>query len=263
MPIKSKAGLNLKGGNPTQPEVETPAQQNETPVQNETPAQNETPNQESVKYGSKRKSLAFVKPLGDASNPDTTKIKDSDEKKVTSTIVGYEFEVLEDGLKIPDCGTTEAFKNDPMNYKEINFKVAKKGDKVALTPFEMALLLSQPEFNGGCDGGEIPVLCVYQKPKIASAKSGAVSSVTKTPRVTLRAATGSIKDHSIFDIITFTKTTVNGVTRKNRSVVAGYEKWAPLAATATRTTSGGKSQNDATVANLGAQAFLQFVKNRK
>lgn len=222
-----------------------------------------------VVYGTARGDLAFVCPLGDPSNPDTTRVKlpgGGEDKKVTSTIVGYKFKVLKD-MKVPECGTNEGFKNDPMNYKEVAFRDAKAGEIISLTPFETALLLSQPEFNGGCDGGEKPVSCVYQT-KSLKTKTGQVataSAAAAIPRVSLRAATGSIKDFDIEDVLTFTKQDVNGVPRKIRTIKPGFEKWAPLAATAVRKTAGGSKEavDQSTVANKNAQAFLAFLNARK
>lgn len=221
-------------------------------------------------YGEKRAQLAFVCPLGDPSNQDTTRVKNADgteNRKVTSTIVGYKFKVLEE-MQVPDCGTNEGFKKDPMNYDNLEaWRTAKKGEEIKLTPFETALLLSQPEFNGGCDGGEKPVSCVYQT-KQMKAKDGqlvSASAAAATPRVSLRAINGSIKDFDIEDVLTYEKVEVNGVVRKKRTIKEGFEKWAPLAAQATRKSTGRtKSEADPTkVANKNAQAFLSFVKAKK
>lgn len=225
---------------------------------------------ENAVYGTARNDLAFVCPLGDPSNPDTTRIKTpegGEDRKVTSTIVGYKFKVLKD-MMVPDCGTTDGFKQDPMNYDNIdNWRQAKAGEEVMFTPFEMALLLSQPQFNGGCDGGEKPVSCVYQT-KTLKTKDGQVakaSAAAATPRVSLRAANGSIKDFDIEDVLTFEKIDNNGVPRKVRTIKPGYEKWAPLAKAATRkSASRAKTEADPTkVANKNAQAFLSFVQSRK
>lgn len=226
-------------------------------------------NKANVKYGIARNDLSFVCPLGDPSNPDTTRIKlpgGGEDRKVTSTIVGYKFQVNKD-MKVPNCGTNEGFKNDPMNYKEVAWADAKVGDIIKLTPFETALILSQPEFNGGCDGGEKPVTCVYQT-KLLKTKAGEVataSAAAAIPRVSLRAATGSIKDFDIEDVLTFTKQELNGVTRKIRTIKPGFEKWAPLAAAVVRKTSGGNkdSVDPTSVANKNAQAFLAFVNRKK
>lgn len=221
--------------------------------------------------GSLRPYLAFVCPLGDPSNQDTTRVKlpdGTEDKKITSTIVGYKFKLLKD-MRIPDCGTNDGFKKDAMNFEQVeNWAEHKEGDIVALTPYETALLLSQEEFNGGCTGGEKPVSCVYQSKGIKG-KTGSVATVSAaatTPRVSLRAATGSIKDFEIEDVLTFVMKEVNGVNRKQRTIKPGFEKWAPLAKTATRKTAGGRSSGevDATkVANKNAQAFLAFVNSKK
>lgn len=221
-------------------------------------------------YGAARNDLAFVCPLGDPSNQDTTRVKLPDggeERKVTSTIVGYRFKVLAD-MRVPDCGTNDGFKKDPMNYDDVDKWIdVKAGTEVNLTPFETALLLSQPQFNGGCDGGEKPVSCVYQNKSMKN-KAGdvAVSVAAKTPRVSLRAATGSIKDFAIEDVLTFTKKEVNGVTRKERAIKPGFEKWAPLCKAQVRKSAGGRTKAEADptkVANKNAQAFLSFVNSRK
>lgn len=223
-------------------------------------------------YGSARNDLAFVCPLGDPSNPDTTKIKLQDgteDRKVTSTIVGYKFKVLKD-MRVPDCGTNDGFKGDPMNYDNLEKWIdAKAGEIIKLTPFETALLLSQPQFNGGCDGGEKPVSCVYQL-KTVKTKDGAVataSAAAATPRVSLRAATGSIKDFDIEDVLnSVSEKAENGMTRKVRTIKPGFEKWAPLAKAAVRKTAGGKAKaaiDPTKVANKNAQAFLNFVNSRK
>lgn len=221
-------------------------------------------------YGARRKDLAFVCPLGDPSNPDTTKIDAPDGskgKKVTSTIVGYKFEVLADSLMIPDCGTNEGLRKDPMNYDVVEkWAEHKKGDIVALTPYETALLLSQEDFNGGCDGGQKPVTCVYQIKSIRNKNGGVAttSAVAQIPRVSLRATTGSIKDFDIEDVLTFTKTEVNGVTRKNRVIKEGYEKWAPLCVAAQRKATSARGPVDSSkVANKNAMAFLAFVNAKK
>lgn len=222
-----------------------------------------------VKYGERRGDLAFVCPLGDPSNQDTTRTKlpdGTEEKKVTSTIVGYKFKLLKD-MEVPDCGTNAGFRNNPMNYDRIAWRQGKAGEVVALTIFEMALLLSQPEFNGGCDGGEKPVSCVYSQRSLKN-KAGQIataSAAASVPRVSLRAANGSIKDFDIEDVLTFVKEETNGVTRKIRTIKPGFEKWAPLAETPSRKTTGkSKDLVDATtVANKNAQAFLALVKSKK
>ena len=221
-----------------------------------------------VEYGSAVADLAFVCPLGDPSNEDTTTVKAEDgtkTKKVTSTIVGYRFKVLKD-MQVPDCGTNEKFKSDPMNFDKIdNWRPAKAGEEILLTPFETALLLSQPQFNGGCEGGEKPVSCVYASKALKVKGDEKVSAVTATPRVSLRAKTGSIKDFDIEDVLTYEKVEINGAPRKKRTIKPGFEKWAPLAAVATKVAGSRKKAgvDKSKVANQNAQAFLAFVNARK
>lgn len=221
--------------------------------------------------GSARAKLAFVRPLGDPSNSDTTKVKLKDgteDTKVTSTIVGYKFKVLED-MMVPDCGTNEGFKKDPMNYANVDgWRQAKAGEEIALTPFETALLLSQPQFNGGCDGGEKPVSCIYQikQPKAKDGSAITASAATQIPRVSLRAAVGSIKDFDIEDVLTFERIENNGRTLKKRTIKPGFEKWAPLAAEAVRKSAGARekvSADPTKIANKNAAAFLAFVNAKK
>lgn len=258
--------LNLNSKKLTEEVVKTTeVKETATPVVEETVA---PATKENVEYGTARGDLAFVCPLGDPSNPDTTRVKlpgGGEDKKVTPTIVGYKFKVGKD-MKVPECGTTEGFKNDPMNYKEVAWRDAKAGEIIALTPFETALLLSQPQFNGGCEGGEKPVSCVYQT-KSLKTKSGQVptaSAAAAMPRVSLRATVGSIKDFDIEEVLTFTKQEVNGVIRKMRTIKPGFEKWAPLAATAVRKPAGSKESVDPrAVANKSAQAFIAFVASKK
>lgn len=223
--------------------------------------------------GSKRSKLAFLRPLGDPSNPDNTQVTLPDgtkDKKVTSTIVGYKFKVLE-AMKVPNCGTNEGLKKDLMNYVNVdNWVDAAAGEEINLTIFEAALLLSQPEFNGGCDGGERPVTCAYTKnlPKTKNGEPAKVSAAASVPRVSLRSATaGSIKDYDIEDVLTYERVVAeNGTVRKKRTIKPGYEKWAPLAINNTRKSTGGGEKTSADprkVVNESAAAFIKFVNSKK
>lgn len=221
-------------------------------------------------YGQKRKTVAFVAPLGDPSKQDTTTVKALDgtkSKKVTSTIVGYRFRILED-MQIPDCGTNAGLKDDPMNFDVVDrWRPVKAGEEVDLTPFETALLLSQPQFNGGCDGGEKPVSCVYLN-KNAKSKDGknvaTASAASSAPRVSLRAQNGSIKDYDIIDVLTFESVRKGNVTVKERTIKPEFKKWAPLAEARVRKSAGRASKaagaDDGSRFNPAAQAFLTYVK---
>lgn len=225
------------------------------------------------KYGSKRETLAFKRPLGNPADKDTTKFrkKDGTEDEVTRpTIVGGVFECLED-MKVPDFGTTEKFREDPMDYKDLNnWKDAKKGEEVYLTPFEIAVLLSQPEFNGGCDGGEYKAYCVYSK-KTKPSKAGAMATVgaaSKTPRVALRLQEGSIKSLEYEDVLTVEMVSgPNGTKRKIKTLKEGeqYQKWAPLAVNSVGKSAraGSKKAADSKRVNENAEMFLKFVYGRK
>lgn len=222
-----------------------------------------------VTYGTACGDLAFVCPLGNPANPDSTRTKLPDgtvDVKTTSTIVGYKFKLLKD-MDIPNCGTNDGFIKDPMNFEKIDWKAHKAGDVVALTPFETAYLLSQPQFNGSCTGGEIPVSCVYLN-KAIQGKQGlaTVSAAASTPRVSLRAANGSIKSHAIEDVLTYVlEKQENGVNRKIKTIKPGFEKWAPLAKNNVRKATGGsrKAVDPTKVANKNATAFLAYVNSRK
>lgn len=261
-----------KGKNQAKPEAAQVAPVTEevkAPVVEETKAEAPaTP--ADFEFGKDRKKLAFVRPLGDPSNKDTTRLNSPDgtaSVKTTPTIVGYKFKVLED-LRIPDCGTNEGFKNDPMNFENPdNWIDVKAGTEVNLTPYETALLLSQPEFNGGCDGGEKPVICVYmdRATKSRAGEVARVSSTTRVPRVSLRAATGSIKDFDIEHVLEYEVVKTGNTNRKIRTLNPGFEKWAPLAMNKPKKTSSATASSDSAreVAHQGAQSFLAYVNRRK
>lgn len=221
-------------------------------------------------YGSKRMTLAFKRPLGNPADKDTTTFKKADgqeETLIKPRIVGAVFECLED-MKVPNFGTTEKFREDPMDYEDLNRWVdAKKGEEVYLTPAEFAVLLSQPEFNGGCDGGEIPCFCVYAE-KALKAKSG-LTSVASLPRVALRIHNGSIKQLEYENVLDFEQVKTEGnATRNIKHLKEGdkYAKWAPLAVNATgksaRAGRAGKVQ-DTNKVNERAERFLRFVNARR
>lgn len=227
---------------------------------------------EDVTRGEDREYLAFICPLGDPSQQDTTKVTLEDgsvSKKVTSTIYGYKFKVLKD-MRIPECGTDERFKNEPMNFLTADKWVdVKAGTVVCLTPFETALLLSQPRFNGGCDGGEKPVNCVYNFKSPKTKNGTAVALATNyIPRVSLRGVNGSIKEFDIEDVLTCTKEVdANGRTHITRTIKPGFEKWIPLTLSKQRKStgrSGNKVKADPRkVANSKAEMFLKAIQNRK
>lgn len=216
-------------------------------------------------YGSMSAQVAFVQPLGNPLRIDVTKKGDGpDDVQKTSFIVGYRFKALTD-IDVPDCGTTEAFKKDYMNYDEAqlnNTKHVKAGETFDLTPFETALMGSWPEFNKMFTGEGRAVVCAYAKPKI---QEGA-GTVNEIPRAVLRLAStqGSIKDFGILDVCE--KKMVAGEDGKETKVgiiKEGFEKWAPLCARSqrksARATAGGVKK---ATYDKNAKSFLELLKSR-
>lgn len=195
--------------------------------------------------------IEFIASLGDPSNDDVTTKKQPDgteQKVVTPTIVGYQFKALED-MEIPDCGLTIGFKKDAMNYdpeKMQNKRMAKAGEIINLTPFETALLLSPPEFNGKVCGGDKVLYLVYNQ-KSLRRKDGTlntVSDATRFPRAALRAEKGkSVRDYPIVNVLTYEDAVApNGSKIKNRTIIAGFEKWDVLCQKSVRTSAGGSGR---------------------
>ena len=208
--------------------------------------------------------LILVAPLGDPSNPDTT--NDNGEKKVTSTIVGYRFKAEVD-LEVPDVEPGDDFKKNLMSFKGDTSKTrhVPAGTEFDLTRFETGMLISRDEFNGKALGGDKPVVCSYNM----SQKKGSTGAVLSTsgaaaiPSISLRAANqgASIKDFPIIDVLTC-KTIQNesGIPRKERTIVPGFEKFAPLCAKVVRTP--GASANalgKVNIRNKGAETFLKIA----
>lgn len=218
--------------------------------------------------GSKSDKIQFMAPLGDPSRDDiTTTEKDGKAvRTVTPTIVGYQFKVLED-MEVPECGTGDDLKNNPMSFKDPNGKrMAKAGEIINLTRFETGMLLSPPEFNARATGGDgIKVVCAYQVTGTRT-KTGAVakaSESSKIPTVSLRALEGSVKDVAMVHVLDCeTKTRENGTTQKIRHIKPGFEKWEPLCKSATRKPSTAAA-TPKTQRNSGAETFLKIVASKK
>jgi hypothetical protein len=218
--------------------------------------------------GSLSSKVAFIQPLGNPLRNDTTKVKDAngaEVPKITSFIVGYRFKALAD-IDVPDCGTTEKFKKDYMNFDEAklnNTKHVKAGETFDLTPFETALLGSWPEFNKMFTGEDRAVVVAYAKPKV-DAGSGKINEI---PRAVLRLAStqGSIKDYGILDVCE--KKMVpgpDGKEIKTGVIKPGFEKWAPLCIrgerkSAARTGAGGVKKVGY---DKNAKSFLELLKTK-
>lgn len=219
--------------------------------------------------GSKSASVAFVAALGDPSRDDITirTVNGKETRQVGPTIVGYRFKALED-MEVPDCGTEIDLKADPMAYQNPDGrKAVKAGETFDLTRFETGLLMSPPEFNAKVTGGEMQVVCTYQvKGKKTAEGVAKISDATQLPMVSVRImGTGSIKDVPMVNVLNCQKTTAeNGVTRKTRTPIAGFEKWASLCKETVRRTSGGATAaTPAKTWNQGAKTFMNILAAKK
>ena len=220
----------------------------------------------SDKLCSKSNLVALVAPLGDPSHPDTT-ITESGEKKVTSYIVGYRFKALAD-LEVPECGLGDDARTNLMSFKDKNGRrMVKAGETFDLTRFETGMLLAPPEFNGRISGEGKNFYATFQTGTIKT-KNGQVAQTTQTndiPTVSLKPdGKGSIKDMKIIDVLTSKNVQGNGgVVRKERAIIKGFEKWAPLCLEKTRMSSGGSgSSAPANTRNAKAEAFLAIVSKK-
>lgn len=211
--------------------------------------------------------LIFVAPLEDPSNPDKTPIKGKDgtiENITTGRIVGYKFKSTK-AITIPDCGLDAGFKKDRMNYvNKTGTRQVKAGEEFDLTPFEMAMLLSLPQYNSKATGGDYHVKCKYSFPG-AEKKDGKVVRVQegKTPNVSLNGLNCTIKKLPMIPVLTFeTHKNSNGSTVKPRTIIAGYEKWQPLCEGGVRKGGSAGERASTKVYNDQAQAFLNIINKR-
>lgn len=223
------------------------------------------------KVGELSDKLHFIAALGDPSRDDITPASadGKKEKRVDPTIVGYQFKAEID-LEVPDCPPDADFSATNLmsctRGTEENTRHVKAGEVFNLTKFETAMLISRPEFNARATGGDRRVYCSYPSTQRLSAngKIAKTSSTNAIPTIALKAESGSIKDYEMVPVLSYTKEVVNGRTKKTRTIIPGFEKWAALCAdrVATRAT-GTKAATKANVRNEGAAAFLAIAKNRK
>lgn len=220
--------------------------------------------------GSKSDTVAFVAALGDPSDPDTTTTEVGGQKdvRVVPRIVGYRFKALVD-MEVPDCGTEDDFKKNKMSFvaeKKNNRRPVKAGETFDLTRFETGMLLSPVEFNGKATGGDKPVQAVYQMSKKTAADGSIakVSAATALPTVSLRALTGSIMDYQMINVLNFTTEDIKNSEgkvvskRKHRTIIPGFEKWAPLCNVAQRRATT-VAKSPAAKRLSGADVFLKIV----
>ena len=133
--------------------------------------------------GSLSDKWAFVASVEDKTKPDTNVIKDKKtgtEKEVTTgKFIGYIFKALADGLSYPHMKIDYDFFNKPFKVQDVEWKTAKKGEKVFLTTAETIGLMSTPEINGFITGGGISIQAAYGKPsKATGADADAVLPIT-------------------------------------------------------------------------------------
>lgn len=220
--------------------------------------------------GSMSDKIEFVAALGDPSRDDVTPANPEKgiERRVDPTIVGYAFKTSVD-LEIPDCGTGDDLKDNPMSYNDKNGKkMVKAGETFYLTRFETGMLLSPDEFNGKVTGGNMPVSVSYtfygNKNKDGSLPT--VTSATRIPSVTLRPTQigQSIKDIKMIPVLTFTsEKDESGRNRKKRTIIPGFEKWAPLCKERTVAARTRSAAPKAASRNKKAAAFLEIVAGKK
>lgn len=267
-------GLTIKGDNTAK--KASPAKKTATtevaPEQKEAAAQAavETPENTSA-YGVDSSKLIFIQPLGDPSKQDKTTIenKNGGEPRVviTSTIVGYRFKAEID-LDVPDVPLGDDARDNSMSYAGDTSKTrhVKAGEVFDLTRFETGLLMSQERFNARCTGGDKPMVCTYNKTgkKDSKGNVASVNAATAVPVISLKALTpgASIKDYPMEDVLTCVDEVVNDQKRKKRTIKAGFEKFAPLCVSRTKSsgrTSTGGAASMANQRNQNAAAFLNIV----
>lgn len=227
------------------------------------------PAAEGAEFGAKSNMIAFVAPLGDPSRDDVTfnTVNGQREKTVTPRIVGYRFKALE-AMDIPDIGTDDDFKGNPMSYKAENLgrtRHVQAGEEFDLTRFETGVLLSPPEYNGRVTGGQHEMVAAFNfgGTKGVDGAVAKASALAQIPTVSLRAVNGSIKDLQMIPVLKFTaEKTDKGVTRKTREILPGFEKWAPLCIETVRASSGAGASAPKAQRNKSCDAFLQILAKK-
>ncbi len=216
--------------------------------------------------GSKSNTLEFVASLGDPSVIDKTTNSKTNQTIERPTTVGYQFKSSID-LEVPDVQPGADLKNNLMSFTGDPTKTrhVAAGEVFSLSLFETGMLISRDEYNGRALGGTMPVYCAYANVS-KSGSTGTVqttASATKIPRISLRAlkkqeTDPGIKDFPFVDVLTFTSVPNGKTMRKQRTIVPGFEKFAPLCQEAVRTA--GTPKAATTQRNQGAVAFLQMAQ---
>lgn len=247
------------------PEAEAPVEaQAEAQVQ--APVEGEAAVVDST-IGTLSDKIAFVAPLGNPLRDDVTTVEvdGKKEKKITPFIVGYRMKALVD-LVVPDCGTTDRFKKDYMDYNDINGKKeVKAGETFDVTPFEMAVLASDKRINRTFSGGERVAICCWSKKELTGGGKAGDVTVKSMPRAVLRLTEGSIKDYAMVNVCEKTiEMDENGNQKKVGKINAGFEKWAPLCKATVRTAGAraAGSKSGKAVYDASAAGFMAILKSK-
>jgi hypothetical protein len=249
---------------PVKPQEQAVAEETKEEVKAQAPVEGaESVSDDTV--GSLSDKIAFIAPLGNPLRDDVTPIKvdGKDDRKVTPFIVGYRMKALVD-MEVPDCGTTDEFKKNYMDFNDINGKkFVKAGEEFDITPFEMAVLAARKEVNKRFSGGDRVAICTWAKKDLQGGKSGDVT-VKSMPRAQLRLAEGSIKDYNIINVCEKSiEIDEAGNQKKVGTINPGFEKWAPLCKATTRKAVGrAAAKSGKPVYDAAAAGFMAILKSR-
>lgn len=158
---------------------------------------------------------------------------DTRERVDVGTTVGFEIKALQDGLKYPYLELTP-YNRDVAAYRKpdavTEWKTAKKGEIVALSKLEFALLLSEKEYNGFLTGGPLHVGISISYPERFLAGNLEITNKV-APTIHVRSATPgqSIKRFQSKTIITPKADSVKtAFALSDVKVTKGYERFAAL-----------------------------------
>lgn len=227
----------------------------------------------SEELGKLSDSIALVAVLGDPTDIDTAKVKDTDENgketERTSNLpraVGYRLKnVGTEPVTYFEFGLPENFSHSDRlaHNDEFTEKQLAPGEEALLTIYETAALIATPEFNGRFKGGETPISANFSQ---SSNKEGV--ETTKENSTSVRFLVNvkglTIRDLPVEEVLTATQSEKNGrKTYTDRKIKPGYEKFAPVAnRTRKQVTRGGASTSSTRAAkrNEGAAQFLAGTK---
>ena len=165
-------------------------------------------------------------------------------------IVGYRFRALVDYDRVPDVDTTMHYYYDPMDHSletRTRKRSVKAGEVFDLTHFEMAVFLTNPEFNGEVKISKDAIRSVSKKyrqededenPRVIIAYSEAKDEPDKRADGRLMYPLAYLRSSKGFRIRTFPQIPViecrsevqaDGRVVKHKLPLEEFPKWAPLA----------------------------------